>query len=285
MKVTRWIAAGALLSSALIVIGQQSSGKREWRTAPTGYKDTPVLPGQKWKVHDIERPVPKVVSPGTPSSLERPGQPPSDAIVLFNGKDLSQWQERGKRENRDKVGAATWPLENGYMYSPHGGGDIFTKEKFGNIQLHVEWAAPPVIDGDSQWRGNSGILIMSRYEIQVLDSYNNPTYADGQAASIYGQWPPFVNASRKPGEWQMYDIVFEAPVFEGEALKKPAFATVFHNGVLMHHKQEISGPMAHRIFRKYEPHPAEEPLALQNHDTLVRYRQIWVRRLKGYDQP
>lgn len=285
MKYTRQMAAAAACASAILVLAQQEANKKEWRTSPTGYSDTPVLPGQKWKVHDGERPAPKVITPGTPSTLERPGQPPSDAIVLFNGKDLSQWLERGKRENRGKVSPAAWPIKDGYMTSPNGGGDIFTKEKFGNIQLHVEWAAPTVVDGDSQWRGNSGILIMNRYEIQVLDSYNNPTYADGQAASIYGQWPPLVNASRKPGEWQMYDIVFEAPVWEGQTLKKPAFVTVFHNGVLMHHRQEITGPMAHRIVRKYEPHAAEEPLALQNHDTLARYRQIWVRRLKGYDQP
>jgi hypothetical protein len=142
-----------------------------------------------------------------------------------------------------------------------------------------------VIDGSSQWRGNSGVLLMSRYEIQVLDSYDNPTYADGQAGAIYGQYPPLVNASRKPGEWQTFDIVFEAPRFEGEKLVKPAYVTVFHNGVLMHHRQEIIGRMAHRQVGTYAPHGPEEPLMLQDHDTPVRYRNIWVRRLRGYDQP
>lgn len=125
---------------------------------------------------------------------------------------------------------------------------------------------------------------MNRYEIQVLDSYNNPTYADGQAAAIYGQWPPMVNASLKPGEWQAYDIAFEAPRFDGGKLVKPGYVTVFHNGVLVHHHQEIIGRMAHKVVGTYAPHAAEEPLGLQNHDTKVRYRNIWVRRLAGYDQ-
>jgi hypothetical protein len=261
-----------------ILIAQADAPKN--RTAPLGYSDTPVIPGQKWKVHDIDRPRPRVVTPGAAY-----GQPPSDAIVLFDGKNLSQWLERGKRENRGKIVPASWKLGDGYIESPHGGGDIFTKEKFGDMQLHIEWAAPSVIDGTSQWRGNSGVLLMSRYEIQVLDSWENPTYADGQAGAIYGWWPPLVNASRKPGEWQTYDIFFEAPKFAGDKLEKPAHVTVVHNGVLVQHHQEIGGPMAHRVVRQYEKHEAEEPLALQNHDTLVRYRNIWARKLKGYDQP
>jgi hypothetical protein len=176
-------------------------------------------------------------------------------------------------------------VENGYFYAHPAAGDVFTKEKFGDCQIHVEWAAPAEIEGSSQLRGNSGVLIMTRYEIQVLDSYNNLTYADGQAAAIYGQYPPLVNASRKPGEWQTYDIVFEAPKFEGGKLMKPAYATVFHNGVLVHHRQAIVGRMAHRVVGTYEPHDPEEPLALQQHDTATRFRNIWVRRLTGYDQP
>jgi hypothetical protein len=166
-----------------------------------------------------------------------------------------------------------------------GTGDLITKEKFGDCQLHVEWASPAVVDGTSQWRGNSGVLLMNSYEIQVLDTYNNPTYADGGAGSIYGQWPPLVNASRPPGVWQAYDIVFEAPKFEGGNLAKPGYATVFHNGVLTQHRQEIIGRMAHRVVGTYAPHGAEEPLGLQDHDVPVRYRNIWIRRLKGYDQP
>jgi hypothetical protein len=241
--------------------------KPSYRKSPVGYSDTPTLPGQKWRVHDIDRPIPHVVTPGT-----APGSPPSDAIVLFDGKDLSKWLP------------SRWKVENGYVEAGGGSGDLVSKEKFGNAQLHVEWASPAEITGDSQWRGNSGVLLMHRYEIQVLDSYNNRTYADGQAAAIYGQWPPLVNASRPPGQWQTYDIVWEAPRFEGAKLAKPAYVTVFHNGVLAHHHQEVIGQMAHRIVKPYEPHQPEEPLALQDHDTPVRYRNIWVRRLAGYDQ-
>jgi len=253
--------------------GQDASAKKGWRTSPTGYTDGPMLPGQKWKVHDIARPKPPVVD-------APPGKPPSDAIVLFDGKDLSQWQSSKKG---GAFGPPGWKLANGYAESVKDGGDLVSKEKFGNAQYHIEWASPAVVNGDSQWRGNSGVLIMRRYEIQVLDSYNNPTYADGQAGAIYGQWPPMVNASRKPGEWQTYDIIWEAPTFKDGKLSKPAYATVIHNGVVLHHHQEVIGQMAHRAIKPYEAHEAEEPLAFQDHDTRARIRQVWVRRLKGYD--
>jgi hypothetical protein len=266
-----WIAVGRSLN------GQES--KRN-RTAPEGYEDTPYLPGQKWRVHDLKRPRPRLVTPG-----DRPGQPPSDAVVLFDGRDLSQWVAHGKGKDRGKMVPPGWKVRNGYMEVTGGSGDLISKEKFGDAQYHIEWAAPPEIDGTSQWRGNSGVLLMNRYEIQVLDSHNNPTYADGQAGSIYGQWPPLVNSARKPGEWQTFDVVFEAPKFDGEKVVKPAYVTVFHNGVLVHHRQEIIGRMAHRVVGTYAPHGPEEPLGLQDHDTRVRYRNIWVRRLAGYDQP
>lgn len=269
MKKRTFLALFALAAVAA-VFAQQAQKKPGWRTSPTGYTDGPQLPGQKWRVHDIARPKPRVVE-------ALPGKPPSDAVVLFDGKDLSQW-------TNGKGGAAGWKLMNGYAESVKGGGDLVSKESFGNAQYHIEWASPAVVDGDSQWRGNSGVLIMKRYEIQVLDSFNNPTYADGQAASIYGQWPPLVNASRKPGEWQTYDIIWEAPTFEGGKLKKPAYVTVLHNGVLAHHRQEVIGQMAHRAIKPYEPHGAEEPLAFQDHDTRARIKQVWVRRLKGYDE-
>jgi hypothetical protein len=242
-----------------------------WRTSPIGYSDTPVIRGQKWKVHDIDRPRPEMVTPGT-----KPGDPPSDAIILFDGKDFSQWTQRG----RNYSGEPRWKIENGYMECVGNTGTISTKEKFGDMQLHIEWASPAVIDGDSQWRGNSGVLLMSRYEIQVLDSWENPTYADGQAAAIYAQYPPMVNASRKPGEWQSYDIVFEAPKFEGETVVKPPFITVIHNGILVHHRREILGPMSHRQLPPLKAHEPELPLALQDHDTKPRFRNIWARRLK-----
>ena len=152
------------------------------------------------------------------------------------------------------------------------------------MQLHIEFATPTEIDGTSQWRSNSGVLLMHRDEIQVLDSWDNPTYADGQAGAIYGQWPPLVNASKKPGEWQTYEILFEAPKFEGEKLVKPGYATVIHNGVMLHHHKEIIGRMAHRAVGTYAPHADEEPLALQDHDTRVRFRNIWARRITPYDQ-
>lgn len=246
--------------------------------AQLGYTDTPVLPGQKWRVHDIERPKPRMVTPGT-----TPSAPPSDAIVLFDGKDLSKWGTPSRVTG--KMGPPTWIVDNGSIWARDRTGELVSKEKFGDIQLHVEFQAPSKIEGSGQDRGNSGVLLMSRYEIQVLDSWENPTYADGQAGSIYGQWPPLVNASKRPGEWQSYDIIFEAPKFEGDKVVKPAFVTVLHNGVLTQHRQQIIGRMAHRVVGTYAPHSPEEPLALQNHNTRTRFRNIWVRRLAGYDQP
>ena len=240
-----------------------------------GYTDTPLIPDMKWRVHDVDRPAPTLVTPGA-----TPGAAPSDAIVLFDGKDLSKWAQRGPAgESVD----SKWPVRDGYFETGAKTGSMFTRESFGDIQLHVEWAAPPVATGTSQGRGNSGIIIMGRYEVQVLDMYNNRTYADGGAASLYGQWPPLVSAPRPPGEWQAYDIVFEAPKFEGDKLVKPAYATVFWNGVLAHHRQELKGPTAHRTAPKYAAHAPELPLTLQDHSNPVRYRNIWIRRLKGYD--
>lgn len=237
-----------------------------------GYDDTPVIPGSTYKVHDKNRPHPQVVEPGTASTQEQAGKPPADAIVLFDGKDLSGW--KGGR------GDAKWKVENGCM-EVNGTGDIETKVEFGDCQLHLEWAAPAKVESSSQGRGNSGVFLMGRYELQVLDSYDNVTYADGQAAAIYGQAPPMVNACRKPGEWQTYDIVFEAPRFEGDKLVKPARITVFHNGVLVHHGRELIGQAAHRTVGTYAPHPPQGPLKLQDHGNPVRFRNIWVRKLEA----
>jgi hypothetical protein len=176
-------------------------------------------------------------------------------------------------------------VENGYFEVVPKTGDLSTKEKFGDCQLHVEWSERADVKGRSQGRGNSGVILMGRFEIQVLDAVNNPTYADGQAGAIYGQWPPLANPARGPGEWNVYDIVFEAPKFEGEKLVKPAYFTVFMNGVLLHNHKESMGPMVYRQVAHYVPQPAEDSLVLQNHNDAVRYRNVWIRRLKGYDQP
>jgi hypothetical protein len=229
-----------------------------------GYTDTPMLPGLPYHVHDPARPRPPMVTPGA-----RVGEPPSDAIVLFDGSTLAAWV----------TGTSTWKVENGYFEVRPNSGDLKTKEKFGDVQLHVEWAAPVQIRGTGQNRGNSGIYLQGRYEVQVLDSFDNATYADGQAGAIYGQWPPLVNAVRPPGDWQTYDIVFEAPRFEGTRLASPAYMTVFLNGVLLHHRRELMGPTMHRALAAYAPQPAEDALVLQDHSNPVRYRNIWVRRL------
>lgn len=234
-----------------------------------GYTDTPVLPGQKWRVHDSARPHPKKVDPGKSPTLGM--KPPSDAVVLFDGTDLSKWQKGNGKP-------AGWKVENGYMEVTKTG-SIRTREGFGSCQLHIEWASPKVVKGDSQGRGNSGVIIMGKYEVQVLDSYNNVTYADGQAAALYGQYPPDVNASLPPGEWQTYDIIFEAPQYKDGKLARPGYITVKHNGVVVHDKREIMGQVAHRRLPKYNPHPAKLPLTLQDHGNPVRYRNIWIRPL------
>ena len=233
-----------------------------------GYTDTPMLPGLPYHVHDPARPYPPVVTPGA-----QVGAASSDATLLFSGTDLSQWT----------IGKQAWKVENGYVEVVPGGGDMRTKATFGDVQLHVEWAAPAIVRNSSQNRGNSGIFLQGRYEVQVLDSSDNPTYADGQAGAIYGQWPPLVNPVRKPGEWQAYDIVFEAPRFDGRTLTTPAYLTVFLNGVLLHHHTEVMGPTVHRALASYVPQPPEDALVLQDHQQPVRYRNIWIRRFGQYD--
>lgn len=249
----------------------------EDRNAPnTGYYDTPVIPGQKWKVHDQSRPQPVKVTAGA-----KPGDAPSDAIVLFDGKDLSHWTQRGKD---GKERAPRWKVENGYLEVVPGTGDLISKDTFGDAQYHLEWAAPSVIDGASQWRGNSGVWIQNHYEMQILDSWNNPTYPDGSAGSIYGQWPPMVNPSRKPGEWQTFDIAWEAPRFENGKIVSYPYVTLFYNGVLVQNHRKVVSPVGHRVVPAWIPHGLEEPLLLQDHDTKPRFRNIWARKLKGYDQ-
>jgi hypothetical protein len=199
---------------------------------------------------------------------------PSDAVVLFGGQDLSLWEDA-------KGEPAKWKVEAGYVEVVAKTGSVRTKQGFGDCQLHVEWAAPAVVSGEGQERGNSGVFLMDTYEIQVLDSYDNRTYADGQAAAIYGQYPPLVNASRKPGEWQAFDVIFRRPRFEADGkLVEPARMTVFHNGVLVHDNDELTGPTAHKARPTYKVHADKLPLSLQDHGNPVRYRNIWLRELE-----
>jgi hypothetical protein len=199
--------------------------------------------------------------------------PPSDAIVLFNGQNLSRWQSADSS-------AAKWKVIDGYAEVAPGTGDIQTRDRFGDVQLHIEWATPAVPKGEGQERGNSGVFLMGQYEIQVLDSYENKTYFHGQAGSVYKQYAPLVNASRKPGEWQTYDIIFHAPKFDeqGKVVDR-ARVTVVHNGVLIQNNVEIYGITYNDRPAIYIAHPPQLPLRLQDHGNPIRYRNIWIRRL------
>lgn len=225
-----------------------------------------------WPMHSMDRPQPRAVTPGP---AVKPAPPPSDAIVLFAGKDLSRWES--------ETGApAPWSIRDGYVEVVPGSGSIRTRQGFGDAQLHIEWAAPPASADSGQERGNSGVFFMERYEVQVLDSYRSRTYPDGQAGAVYGQFPPLVNASRPPGTWQSYDIVFHAPRFDAAGrLAAPARLTVFHNGVLVQDDVSLVGPTSHQRREPYESHAGRLPLALQDHGRRVRYRNIWIRELGG----
>lgn len=227
-----------------------------------------------WAVHDRNRPQPELVTPGTFSSQEQPGKPPSDAVILFDGTDLSKW------EADEGEGVPTkWVIKNGAMECVPGSGYIRTKEKFGDCQLHVEWAAPTKVEGESQGRGNSGVFLMGLVEIQVLDNYNNPTYADGFAASVYGVNPPMANALRSPGEFQTYDIIFRRPIYKDGQVVDPGYVTVLENGVVVQDHTRLEGGTGHMARSKPGPFPEAGPLKLQDHGNPVRYRNIWYRPL------
>ena len=235
-----------------------------------GWAQAPLL----WKIHDLKRPQPSVVTPG---KMEW-SAPPSDAVILFDGKDLVQWSDA-------KGEPSKWKVENGYMEIVKGAGEIRTRQSWGEVQLHIEWAAP-LAQHQGQDRGNSGVFFMGMYEVQVLDSYQSLTYADGQAAAIYGQYPPLVNASRPPGEWQSYDIVFCRPRFDGAGqLLQPARMTVLHNGVLVQDNVSLWGPTNWMEFDPYKAHPDKLPLSMQDHGSPVRYRNIWLRELRETAEP
>ena len=248
-----------------------------------GFQDTPLLPGGKWHVHDGLRPQPPVVTPGTSSTQDAPGKAPSDAVVLFDGHDVSAW----RAEDGSPAG---WKVEDGAMVvtgkKTPGGGPIFTKQAFGDCQIHLEFATPTPARGNGQGRGNSGLIVMGRYEIQILDCFGNPTYPDGTTTAVYGQTPPLVNACRPPGEWQTYDVAFTAPRFKADgSVESPAFVTVFSNGVLTQNHTASLGSVVWKAVAKYEKHGDKEPIMLQDHGDPVRFRNIWVREIKSVEQP
>ena len=261
-------------TNAVILLAIAVTVSVSGQQAPIGYDDTPMQPNGKWRVHDGTRPYPAVIS--VPAAPAIAAGAPSDALVLLGAADdLSAWQMADGS-------AATWTMKGGVLQT--GKGILRTRQQFTDVQLHVEFATPSEVKGDSQGRGNSGVFLLGHFEIQVLDSYRNITYADGQAAAMYGQYPPLVNAARAPGQWQAYDIIFSAPRFAGDGkLEKPAIVTVLHNGVVVHHATPFWGPTRHKSVLPYTPEMAKGPLVLQDHGNPVRYRNIWIREVKGYD--
>lgn len=223
--------------------------------------ETPLLPHVRWHVHDTARPAPRVVRPGPPH--------PSDAIVLFD-RDLSRWR------------GGPWRVDDaGFFEVAPGTGDIETTFGLGDGQYHLEVMIPEGETGAGQDRGNSGVFLLGRYEIQILDGADNPTYADGQMAAVYGQHPPLVNAARPPGEWQSLDAIWSGPRFDGDRLVRPAHLTLLLNGVLVHHEVELLGATRHAEVAVYEPHAETGPLRLQDHGSRVRYRNVWYRALRA----
>jgi hypothetical protein len=267
MKTTSLLMACALagtfsvstLSAADLVKAKDGSGYY-------GYDDTPVLPWCGFRVHDANRPAPKRVTPGTAGQSVQPATPPADAVVLFDGKDLSKWSK------------PSYKIVDGELEAS-GGDNLTTIDSFGDCQIHLEWKAPSPEGLPWYNRGNNGLFIMSRFEIQIFDSYTEKIYPDGMAAAVYGQTPPLVNVCLPPGQWQTYDIAFTAPVFTDGKLTKPAHITMFHNGVLVQLNQEIYGETGHRILPEYKNKTSKGPLSLGGHNCPVRFRNIWVRPL------
>lgn len=260
LAVTRILAvmAGTTLSSlAAADLVQAKDGSGVY-----GYKNTPKLPWCGYHVHDPDRPAPKRINPGP---APEPTPAPADAVILFDGKDLSQWQETECK------------MVDGYIEA--GNGPFVSKQEFGDCQIHVEFILPANFKGPWHDQGNNGVLISGLYEIQIFDSFSEKIYPDGQCASIYGQTPPLVNVSRPPGEWQTFDIVFTAPVFEGDKLAKPARVTMFHNAVLVHLNEEVRGETGHCILPVYSKKTSKGPLAFAGHGCPVRFRNVWVRPL------
>jgi len=278
-----WTLAAAFLATASLVGAHQDLSKPEIKTEKrmVNGKVELYMTIDGIKVHETDpkkQPQPKVITPGTESSQKKPGTAPSDAVVLFDGseKSLKNWTDT-------KGGVTKWALVDGALESVEKAGYIQSKGEFGSCQLHVEWATPKKVKGSGQGRGNSGVFLMGQYELQVLDSYNNITYPDGQAGALYGRSKPLVNASRAPGEWQSYDIVFHRPHFdaEGKVTRRATF-TVFHNGVLIQDHVALTGGTGWQgpdAVSEYQAHGDKGPIQLQDHGNPVRYRNIWVREL------
>lgn len=257
-----------LILLAIIAVLARADEK-DGKPYPLGYTDTPpIFAGSKWKVHDLDRPRPDAVKPA-----DKPGAAPADATVLFDGSSTASFV--------GKTGIpCPWKIENDELIVE--GGDIKSKENFASCQLHLEWKSDPKTYGNSQKKGNAGIFLMDRYEIQILDCYNNPTYADGMAGAVYGQTPPLVNAVRPAGEWQSYDILFTAPQLEAGKVVEPAYVTVIINGIVVQNHTKILGPTLHRKATSYEGEfPEKAPLGLQDHKNSIpdRFRNIWIRPL------
>jgi hypothetical protein len=236
-----------------------------------GEEGTPQLPGVPYRVHDGSRPQPPMVETGGAVSIKAP----SDAKVLFDGGNLGAWTTGG--------GDAKWEVRDGVLVASPGG-EIQTRDAFGKVQLHLEWRLPEGRPVNGQGGGNSGVFLMGLYEIQILQSHNNPTYPDGQAGALYGQKPPLANATAPQGEWQSYDIVFEPPVYKEGKVEEPAKATVMHNGVVIQHAETFLGPTQWRQLPSYpDQHPETGPIRLQYHGDPVEFRNIWVRPLGERD--
>ncbi|RZM36804.1 MAG: DUF1080 domain-containing protein [Sphingomonas sp.] len=261
---TNYVMAGVVAAMALTTTGSVAAQDKP------GFKDTPMLPGGQWRVHDADRPAPVAVAPAA-----APCGPPADAIVLFDGRSLDAWKP-------DRI---AWPIENGALIIPSraksgGENNLVSKQSFGDVQMHLEFRSPNPPTKSSQDRGNSGIWFMQRYELQILDGYRNPTYADGTVGGVYGWKPPLVNPARKPGEWQTYDIVFERPRFAADgSLVRPAYVTALLNGVLVQNHQAMLGTTNWRHVARYTAHPDAAPIQLQDHDSPVAFRNIWIRPL------
>jgi hypothetical protein len=259
---------GVLIAVVLAACPLAAGAEKGKGDEAPGYDDTPFLPNSPWRVHDRKRPQPVLVAPGSAGLCSQAATPPSDAVVLFNGKNLSQW-EGGNEKG----------IENGCINIVKTG-ELRTKKHFGDCQLHVEWATPAKADGGNMQWGNSGVLFFGLYEVQIIESHDSHIYADGNAGTIYGQYPALVNPTRKPGEWQSFDIVFTAPRFDGNKPARPAYLTVFYNGVLVQYHRAVLGTTAHRQLAAYSTPTSQGPIVLQQHGSAVRFRNIWVRPLK-----